>query len=262
MKRVLLATTALIAAAASAFAADFPGRAAPQAIAALPAFTWTGFYVGANAGYLWSDSDATLAAVGGAVLPIDAAQGTIPGKLKLGNDSVLGGVQAGYNVQFGMFVTGVEADIAWTDANATATYSALDRFAFPGLRTDTVMRSELGWLGTLRARAGVAFDRALVYATGGAAFGEVKNAFAINIPALGYFSPIWTHSDTEWGWALGGGVEYALTRNISVKGEYLHYDLGSRTIHGTDPAVFPGESVDYKFKNNGNVARGGINFRF
>jgi outer membrane immunogenic protein len=267
MKALYLPALALLASASVAAGADLPARRAPPASAAVPAFTWSGFYVGGHAGYTWSDSDMKLSEVGVAVLPVDVAQGTLPRQLSINHDGAQAGVQAGYNIQFGTFVAGVEADISWTDADGNARYSAPDRFLFAGATTNTIARSELDWLGTFRARAGVAIDRALVYVTGGAAVGDVTNTFSINIPGapapLGpYFSPKWAQTGTEWGWTLGAGVEYALTDHWSIKAEYLYYDLGAQKVRGTDAPNFGTEYIAYKFKNDGNIVRGGVNFRF
>ena len=267
MRKLVLSTVALIGLVGAAAAADLPARSPLPAFAPVPAFTWTGFYVGAHAGYLWNDSDAKLVAVDGQFLPRDVELGTVPRKLSVEQDGVLGGVQAGYNMQSGMFVLGVEADVSWTDAESDATFSAPDRLLFNGTPlqgaiTNTVSRTELEWLATFRARAGVAVDRALFFVTGGAAVGEMNNRFSINIPDFGYFSPVWSRSGTEWGWTVGAGVEYAVTNNISIKAEYLYYDLEDHKIHGTDGPPFVGESIDYKFKNDGNIVRGGLNVRF
>jgi outer membrane immunogenic protein len=182
-------------------------------------------------------------------------------------DGFLGGIQAGYNLQFGTFVAGVEADVSWTNQEGEARYSAPDQVLFAGAMTHTDVKSQTEWLATLRARAGVTFDRALFFVSGGAAAGKVSNSFSISIPTAPapfgpYFSPRWQQSDTEWGWALGAGVEYALTNNISLKAEYLYYDLEDRTIRGTDAPNFGSEFIDYKFKNNGNIIRTGVNMRF
>jgi outer membrane immunogenic protein len=267
MKKLFLSTVALLGLAGVAVAADLPARSAPVAFAPVPAFTWTGFYFGAHGGYMWSDTDVKLHAVGGNFLPTDIRNGVFPRTLSVDRDAALGGVQAGYNFQSGMFVFGIEADISWFGNQNRKEFTVIDPAAppwpFAGLLTSSSYHSELESLGTVRGRAGVAFDRALVFVTGGLAGGEVENSFGIGIPAIAY-NKSWSGSDTEWGWALGGGVEYALTHNISLKGEYLYYDLGDRTIHATD-GVTPGfgsEFIDYKFKNSGNLVRGGVNFRF
>jgi outer membrane immunogenic protein len=272
MKKLLLSTVAVMSLASAAAAADLPARSTLPAFSPVSSFTWTGFYIGAHAGYLWNDSDAKVVAVDGLALPMDVELDTIPRKLSVEQDGVMGGIQTGYNMQIGMFVVGVEADVSWTDVKGDETYSALDRFLFvgQGIMTNTVVESELEWLATFRGRAGVAIDRALFFVTGGAAVGEVNNSFSINIPDAPawvggpYFSPNWNMGDTEWGWTVGAGIEYAIANNISVKAEYLYYDLGDHRIHGTDRAkpAFALESIDYKFKNNGNIARAGVNLRF
>jgi outer membrane immunogenic protein len=267
MKKLFLSAALVIGCAGAAAAADLPGRVAPPAFAPAPAFNWSGFYVGAHAGYIWSEADMKLAGVGVFVLPVDVERGTLPRSVSVDQDGAMGGVQAGYNMQFGMFVAGVEADVSWTDVDGDALYSAPDRFLFPGAITNTVVKSELEWFATFRGRLGVEVDRALIFVTGGAAVGDVTNTFSINIPTapppLGpYFSPKWNQGSTEWGWTVGAGVEYALTDAISVKGEYLYYDLGDHRVHGTDGPNFQQEFIDYKFKNNGNIVRAGVNLRF
>jgi outer membrane immunogenic protein len=190
-------------------AADLPSRRAPAPIiAAVPVFTWTGFYVGVNAGYGWNANDSIT--VGGVRFDLDDEGGFV------------GGAQAGYNYQIGSFVVGLEGDIQYAD------FGGDDRFDFDrdGIADDDFNNSD--WFGTVRARAGVAFDRALIYATGGFAF-----------------------ADDATGWTVGGGLEYAFTNNLSAKVEGLYVNLDQDDN-------FLGIDSDAEF----GVVRAGLNFRF
>ena len=125
------------------------------------------------------------------------------------------GVNVGYNYQFaGNWVIGLEADIAGSTLDTS--FTSAD---FLGLK------SKLNSLGTVRGRIGYAFDRALVYATGGFAYGHVENT-AFNSTALSYNS---STSDWRTGWTAGAGIEYAFTNNWTVRVEGLYVDLGSTT---------------------------------
>ena len=202
MKKILLSSVALLGLASGALAADLPSRRAPAPmIAAVPVFTCTGFYVGVNAGYGWNTNDDFV----------------FNGLRYDYNDDggLVGGAQAGYNYQIGSFVVGLEGDIQYAD------FGGDNDFGILGYDYD---RSD--WFGTVRARAGVAFDRALVYATGGFAFADDAN-----------------------GWTVGGGIEYAFTNNLSAKIEGLYVNLDQ------DNAFFDDE-VEF------GVVRAGLNFRF
>jgi outer membrane immunogenic protein len=248
----------MLAVTGTTFGADLPAR---DIRFAAPAFSWTGFYIGAHAGYSWANSDATLASVyPGGVLEIDLRNRTLPAHAAVEGDGPTGGVQVGYNVQLGAVVGGLEADISFMDAKGRGAYSAPDLFLFPGVPTHSIFHSQLDALGTFRARVGFVVDRALFYATGGLAVGEVDNGFSVD--TVGYYANSWSHSRTEWGWTAGGGIEYALWNGLSLKAEYLYYDLGERTIRYTDPPVFGAEYIDYKFKHEGSIARAGVNYRF
>lgn len=205
MKKFLLCGAALVAliAAAPASAADIPVRgpiykAAPPP----PVFNWTGFYIGAHVGYghtyLWPG------------LPFEP-------------EGIFGGVQVGYNWQFSPnWVFGLEADISATDfSESGAGFS-----------------SSMDYLGTVRARAGYAWDRKLFYVTGGYAYGENEiNGF----------------SNTRSGWVIGAGIEWAFAPNWSAKIEYLHIEFD-------DNKFFPtiGTTQDLEI----NTVKVGVNYRF
>ena len=226
MRRILLSGIALaIAAAAPALAADLP-RAAPPVVkapvVALPSvYDWTGFYLGINGGYGWGQSS------------FDGLTVT------LGNFNTAGwvaGSTAGYNLQYGHVVFGVEGDADWSNINGSA--GCVGGFATCQVKND--------WLGTARGRFGVAFDRFLPFITGGLAVGDIK----ANVPGFG------SASTTNAGWTAGGGLEVALGHNWTAKAEYLRIDLGSLNC-GTACTGTP-SNVDFTT----NLVRGGLNFKF
>jgi outer membrane immunogenic protein len=212
----LLAATALTTAGLSAAsAADLPVRAAPPVIAMAPIFTWTGFYAGVNAGWGWRDSNRQTVILDGAV----------PGTLFFpdnGDGGFTGGGQIGYNWQFGSFVIGAETDIQWADTGNSEAVAFVP-FGAPGVFVPGEFRNDLSdWFGTVRLRAGVAFDRVLVYATGGLAYTEDNT-----------------------GWVVGGGVEWALP----VGG--LFGSIGSAATFGLEGLWVSIENDDdFDFNNN------------
>jgi len=236
MKKILLAGVALAALSSAASAADLPSRVAPAPmIAAVPLFTWTGFYVGVNAGYGWNSGNSSY---------IDPAFGY--GSSSGDDGGFIGGGQVGYNYQIGSFVLGVEADLQYADVgNKSSGYYA-------GYYTGS--NDSDGYFGTVRARAGVAFDRALIYVTGGLAYGDIGNN---NYAGLGtvnnyYFGN--NNDDANWGWTLGGGVEYAFTNNLTAKIEGLYVNLDTKNSGG----LYYAGNGDTEF----GVVRAGLNYKF
>jgi outer membrane immunogenic protein len=238
MKRALfgsVATVALFTGIASVQAADMGQRYVTKApvTAPIPFYNWNGFYVGVNGGWGWGNSNQT-ATVGGFALTtgdVDVSGGLIGGTL-------------GFNYQIGPWVWGIEGDIGWANIDGdTAGFAIVPAGAVTGTFT-----TELNWLATVRGRIGYAFDRFLPYITGGVAFGGVRGAFAVTTP-VGAFAAAGT--DTQVGWTVGGGVEYGITPNLSLKAEYLYVDLGDNT-------VTPLHTVDF----NTHIVRAGLNLRF
>ncbi len=261
MRTPLLSTVALLAFTAAGAAADLPRRAfAPAPILAVPVFTWTGFYAGVHAGYGFGDADITTR--GNAANTIANVNALArPPELSTDRDGFVGGAQVGFNFQFGMFVAGVEADLSYTDLSTTTDYRSPATFGPALAGTRSTFSQDLDYLGTVRARLGVAFDRLLVYATGGLAFGDVSyEASFFNSPGALQFSG--RESDVETGYAVGGGVEYAFTNNLTLKAEYLYYDLGDKDVVVN---AIPGvglNSYTSNFETNGHIARVGVNFKF
>ena len=256
MKRILLASTALAFLAGPALAADLPARTpapAPQAFAAPPVFTWTGFYAGANIGWTQNEVRASNRGFAGVTGAYPSFSGT--------SNGFIGGLQAGYNQQFDMFVAGVEADINFL-GNRRATGNATVTGAAAGVGvTGVSASSRLDWLGTVRARAGVAFDRVFFYGTGGLAFGAPDQRLTLSGPTGTTHRG--TNSDTRLGWTVGAGAEFAVMDNLTLKAEYLYYDLGRNNVTATPAqAGFAGTSNTARFENKGHIGRVGMNYRF
>ncbi len=245
--KIFLPTVALCLAPLTAMAADLGLRKSlpPEAAAAPSTWTWTGAYAGVNAG-----------AGFGRVTDQDA--GSDSEGIKTGG--ALAGLQVGYNQQVGSFVFGLEADYAMAGVKGHISQTAsgsLQGFSVTGNET---VKSKLESFGTIRARAGVALNSALLFATGGFAYGRnmiTDSGSATVTSPTGPVSGALMFSDSQWmsGWVLGGGVEYAFSRNISSKLEYLHADLGKATF-------FKGTLTELKLANKVNILRAGVNYRF
>ena len=266
MKNALLSTTALLAMSATALAADLPRRTVAPApvMAVAPVFTWSGFYVGISGGGIFSDNRATTEGVLAGNIA-NVAVLARPPRVTIENEGYLIGGTAGFNVQFGAFVAGIEGDISYTDVDNSTTYLNPNPFGagpFPAGSTRSTFRSEMDYLATVRGRVGVAFDRVMIYATGGAAIADGTNTADFGAPVTGAQQFFGRSSETLVGYTVGGGVEFAVTNNVSLKGEYLYYDLGRTTVNV--PAVGAGGVGAYtsRFDNEGHIVRGGANFRF
>lgn len=268
MKRVLVSLAALAAAATAsgALAADLPMRSAPPApvpYVAVPVFTWTGFYAGVNGGYAWGDkSDRNYVwTYHGAFDVMDSVSSR---KLEGG----FGGGQIGYNFQSGALVYGLEADFQGSSIqNSRNSFPSVAQaqFGYTGLYTG---RSQLDYFGTVRARLGYSFDRWLVYATGGLAYGDVKSGFNYtdtNVYGYGGSATV-SRNTTKAGYAVGAGVEYAITPNWSAKVEYQYIDLGKgKQIDAAyiDSYGPTGYTVSTRDRNlSYQTVRGGINYKF
>ena len=232
---------ALIAlSAGSAFAADLPSRKAPPPVAYVappPVFTWTGFYVGLNAGAAIGNSRYDWQPFGNS--------------FNQGGVAFTGGGQIGYNWQTGPLVLGLETDINYRGASNNSN---------GGLFGATNLGS--GYFGTVRGRLGFAMDRVLFYGTGGLAYGNARfPATSVGIGPAGVMalSRI-DNPGTRLGWTAGAGVEYAFTRNWSVKAEYLYVDLGRNSANYVD--LFTGAPVALQARNSDHIVRAGLNYRF
>jgi outer membrane immunogenic protein len=249
MKTFLLAATALTMIAAPVMAADMPLKAPAFA----PAYNWTGFYVGGDAGGVWDSQTATATgfpspgfgapAVVGAGLP---GFGLLPTTHNLNGDTGLANIRAGYNYQFSSVVVGVEGDLGLFIRKRQGFDSepVFETFAAPFVPAfEMTVRASNRDLASIRGRLGWAWDRLLVYGTGGPAWTDTTyTAIAqgltngpVTLPGVGAIGSV---SDSKTGYVAGAGFEYVVSNpNWIVRVEYLHYGFGGDGF--TLPLVVP-----------------------
>ena len=290
VKKIAFAMTLLAVGVADAMAADLPVKAR---VAPPPVFSWTGCYVGGNTGWIGSDGRYDLQPAGsylnapGAGAPPNAAgsgdfaenRAALSHSYAPRDSGGLVGVQAGCNQQSGSFVFGVEGDWAWSSLRSTsdasfAAFAHVDSPFFTNAAHTERLSTRLGWLGTLRGRAGFAWDRLYIYATGGLAVGDVHSDTNVSFGtfAVGpvYNGAIHVGSGSSWqvGWTAGVGGEYAFSPQWSVKAEYLYVDLGtfsyfSPLLAAAAPAVAgPGYAWRTSVTERDHIVRVGLNYKF
>jgi outer membrane immunogenic protein len=247
MKKAALASVSVFAILAAGQANSADIYRAPQSAGGYkddPVYVapWAGFYAGVNGGGAWSEFSDQLANFNN----INKFNGLSP-------SGGFGGGQIGYNWQgvwHPQLVLGIEADIQGAGISDKATWN-------PFGNVIAVSESRLDWFGTVRSRLGYAFGSALVYGTGGFAFGGIHNTQADNRPV------VFAIDKTATGFTAGGGVEYTLTPAWSVKAEYQFIDLGKN-----DPfSPSPGQGLFTNFKTKleddaFNTFRVGVNYHF
>jgi outer membrane immunogenic protein len=267
-RQFFLASADAMALAGTALAADLPIAPPPPP----PVFTWTGIYIGGyGGGEVTRTSYNTLV---GAPLspfshltPVDIAGVDAAGSQTLTRGGFTMGGELGYNWQIGWFVLGVETDIGGVTGGTKSNNVGLinGTGSGPGVFFPFALNQRVsnGLYGTARGRLGVAFDRVLVYGTGGLAYTSGHYIFTYTdglFPAAGTS----TTAD-KVGYVVGGGVEYALTNNVSIKGEFLYTQYGKVSTSGLIVNQF-NPSFTNTFATSARVqeytARVGINYRF
>ena len=283
MTKILASLAAFTALTAAASAADLPRRVPPPVFTPVPVFTWTGFYVGVNAGYGFdanSRNTTNYALPGGSLINSPGTAGVVSVNNRSNNDGFSGGAQIGYNYQFtpgSGVVIGFEADAQYVDfarrANATQNYAfgGAPGIAFAAPRAFVATSGNgLDYFGTARGRLGYAFDRTLVYGTGGFAYGSGSADRSFG----GYAG----NDSFRTGWAVGGGIEYALPTDsflnffrssavtLKVEGLYVNLDRNTRNqgafvINAANnfPVVYSGIG---RRSDEFAVVRAGLNYKF
>lgn len=262
MKKAWLGTILLVTALASgrADAADLSPMASKTSPLPAPVDSWTGFYVGGDIGGAWSSNTATfdpLPTPGGIAFGIAAISGRNYGS------GAIGGLHAGYNWQFApTWVTGIEGDWSWSKAGGSMSgpwVAIPPAVVFPP--SFTTMSSRLDWVTSVRARFGyLVTPNLLAYATGGMAW--AKTDYAATASGFLYFANT-TFSQTQLGYTLGGGLEWAITTNWLLRAEYLFYNFGHAP--NVVVAAVGGSANPSGFSwtaTNLSVLRGGLSYKF
>ena len=285
------AAVAVIGFASVASAADLPVKA--PAYAPPPVYSWTGFYIGLNGGYGWRDGSQinftandpyAVAFLAGGV----GIGGTpvVPPANRLGGG--FGGFQIGYNWQVSpKWLVGVETDFQGSSIDGIGTTASL--VSAPTLTATVSAEQHVRWFGTVRARLGfLAQDNLLIYGTGGLAYGRIDENINVGVAGttgglvvtgIGPFnascvatgtttaSPncfIGASSRTATGWTAGAGGEYAVSRNVTIKAEYLYVNLGGGDSFNVVAQSPPAPST---FRAVWGIAdlhtvRAGLNYKF
>jgi outer membrane immunogenic protein len=236
----MVAALMVVGSGQSAKASDLSARSSPSLFSPAPMSSWNGFYVGLNGGGGWGTTNHTL------TIGIPGFSGT-SGDFDVGGG--LFGATIGYNRQFGPWVFGGEADLDWARIDGSKSFT----IPFGGVPLSFSVLSRLEWLDTIRGRVGYMWGpQALLYLTGGAAYGSVTSQVPFAITGFGAgLSGFVGQSDTRLGWTIGVGLEYMLMPQLTGKLEYLYVDLGTNTQLIVDNVKF-----------DTNIFRAGANWHF
>jgi len=256
---------------------------------------WTGLYAGANLGIGWSSiqtnysyesapaplppgfedifgTGGPLNVPGSSAVSSAQQQKLLPRRVgkRVAASAAVGG-QAGFNKQINNLVLGVETDLNWLGGDRATTYRGTVAGNGQSLSNVQAQSAGVQWLGTVRARVGVAADRVLVYATGGFAYGGTRASTTASVtdntlpPGDGLNLFQGASSRVRTGYTVGAGAEYAITQTVLARAEYLYHDLGAAK-YSIQPktALAAGQGVSGKGTQqlDSSVVRLGLNYRF
>ena len=232
MRKLLFGCALSALAAMPAMAADLSVKAPVRETMAEPPFSWTGFYIGGHAGGGWSHK---------CFFEDGRPEGCH------NSNGGLGGGQAGFNWQTGTFVFGVE--FSGSAAGIHGTHST------PVIGVTEGWDSRVNSIFMLTGRGGFAFDRVLVYATGGGAWVRDRYIHTETVIAPPFTPRTDSVRENRTGWTIGGGVEWAITPNWSIAGQYNFVDLRTHDV------TFPVLGVE-RIEQHVHLATARLNYRF
>jgi outer membrane immunogenic protein len=293
MKHTAFSIAAIVALIGTpALAADMAVKAPPPPAPVAAPYSWAGFYIGVNGGYGWSRSGVDPVGTNtfcnpafSGCTPGDVADfapiaqiAAIPQGLPIHTPGGIFGGQIGYNFQVGKLIAGVETDLSWTGMKGSTAQAGPTTLigASPGVfvSSQASASQSLDYFGTLRGRFGwTPVNPLLLYVTGGLAYGHLKSNTSISeaftCGACVIAPDSGSVSSTLAGWTIGGGLEWMLSRNWTVKAEYLYFDLGSIT-YALSPLTSTAGGVPWTTVAvssrvtdlNGSIFRVGVNYRW
>ena len=262
----LLAGMISMGAVGAASAADMPVKAAPPPPPPLP--SWTGFYLGGDIGGAWADSSSTTLFTDSTIATPFVASNSF------NRSGFIGGFYYGYNWQVANWVLGIESDWSWTDRNG-GTFCRSTDFVVAGCvdtgRGVINVDAHNDWIATLRGRVGYTWGSVMLYGTGGGAW--VKNSVTLTadcrvngcgpLALPGEFASA-TFDNTRSGWVAGLGLEWMISPNWLIRGEWLHVDVGNSSgvlnLATSTPGVT--QTVAWNRDLTIDIARFGIAYKF
>jgi outer membrane immunogenic protein len=250
-RQFLLASVGALAITGSAFAAE-PLPPPPPPV---PIFTWTGLYAGLQVGYAWDRDPVT-------VTNSDAVTGVVFSDTFGANpDGVIGGAHLGYLKQIDQWVIGLEGSVDGTSVSinrVNSPFGFTSALGFAGLPILASLNTSSAVQGSIRLRAGIALDRVLLYATGGAAFAGIEKSYTAGVPVFLTESITQTRS----GWTVGGGLAYAVTNNWSIRAEYRYSDFGRLIDFPFAVLISPFGLLSVQHRLTQNQVQFGISYKF
>jgi len=255
-RQFLLASVGALALTGSAFAAE-PLPPPPPPV---PIFSWTGLYAGLQVGYAWDNDPVTVTnfapAASSSVGPFFFSD-----SFSTNPSGVIGGIHLGYLKQINQWVLGLEGSVDGTSVSSSHAGSPFGFTSALGLGDVPILGSwnvSSAVQGSIRVRAGIAFDRVLLYATGGAAFAGIEKSYTTSVPAFDTESVTQTRS----GWTVGGGLAYAVTNNWSIRAEYRYSDFGHLIDYPFAALISPFGLLSVQHHLTQNQVEFGISYKF
>jgi outer membrane immunogenic protein len=249
MRTLAILATVLLSTSASAADLETNRPPAPP-LRSAPVDSWTGFYVGINAGY----SKASPTGNAGIAISTLVLVPTFSSPPKP-SGFVFGGY-GGYNYQSGPLLGGLEID--WDAANMKDQASGVSPSG-----NNVTRNVKVNDLASVRGRVGIVpWQTMLFYGTAGLAFAQTEADLSFITP--GGVSASGTANTNFFGWVAGAGIEFKLMSNLLFRAEYLHFDFGNQTVIFPNSALFLGANllVDSNTKLTADVARGGVGWKF